>query len=62
MKLSTAFIGIGHKGKAQASTSEAPPTAPAGAAFEWNETSFPPKPKETPTGLLYHFGALKGAA
>ena len=26
------------------------------------DTTFPPKPKEAPTGRLYHFGALKDTA
>lgn len=35
---------------------------PVGASAAWNETSFPPKPNDTPAFFLdHHFGARKGA-
>lgn len=43
-------------------TSEAPAEAPAAGVLGWNDTTFPPKPKEAPTGRLYHFGALNDTA
>ncbi len=43
-------------------TSEPPAGTPAAEGRGRNNISLPPKPKDTPTGRLYHFGALRGAA
>lgn len=40
-------------------TSEPLDGVPAADGLGWNETSLPPKPKDTPVGHFNHFGALK---